>query len=170
MEDLSEISELASGQPAFGHLQPTVDPTAFLKTWRINSTIAKATRCLLAQLDPKSFITGAPVDLSDTLAAYDAREFHHIYPKAYLGGQGIPFHEANVIANICMLTASDNNAVSDRAPQDYYPEIPAEILTDVFDRALVPAEDRRGSRVYADFIKARAAALAKKASDLIQNG
>ena len=170
MEDLSRMKELASGKTAFETLQPTVDSTVFLKTWRINSTVAKAAICLLAQLDPKSFFTGASVDLSDTLAAYNAREFHHIYPKAYLGGQGIPFHEANVIANICMLTASDNNTISDRAPQDYFPEIPVGIRTDAFDRALVPTEYRTGTRVYADFIKARAAALAEKASDLIQNG
>lgn len=79
-----------------------------------------------------------------------------------MGGQGIPFHEANVIANICMLTSSDNNTISDRAPQDYFPEIPVGIRTDVFDRALVPTEDRAGTRVYADFIKARAVALADK--------
>ena len=162
MEDLSKMKELAAGKPVFDPLQPTVDSTVFLKTWRINSTIAKAAICLLAQLDPKSFFTGTSVDLSDTLAAYNAREFHHIYPKAYLGGQGIPFHEANVIANICMLTSSDNNTISDRAPQDYFPEIPVGIRTDVFDRALVPTEDRAGTRVYADFIKARAVALADK--------
>jgi len=170
MEDLSKMKELASGKAIFDSLQPTVDSTLFLKTWRINSTIAKAAICLLAQLDPKSFFTGTPVDLADTLAAYNAREFHHIYPKSYLGGQGIPLHEANVIANICMLTASDNNTISDRAPHDYLPEIPAGIRTDVLDRALVPSEDRAGTRVYADFIKARAVALASKASDLIQNG
>jgi len=170
MEDLSKMKELASGTPVFEDLQATVDFQVFLKTWRINSTIAKATICLLAQLDPKSFLTGTPVDLSDTLAAYNAREFHHIYPKAYLGAQGIPFHEANMIANICMLTSSDNNAISDRAPQDYFPEIPAGICADVFDRALVSAEDRGGTRVYADFINARAHALAAKASDLIKNG
>lgn len=170
MEDLAKMKDLASGKTAFDALSPTVDPAAFLKTWRINSTIAKAAICLLAQLDPKSFFTGAPVDLSDALAAYNAREFHHIYPKAYLGGQGIPFHESNVIANICMLTAADNNTISDRAPSAYFPDIPVDIRADVFDRALVPAEDRSGTRVYADFVKARASALATKASDLIQNG
>lgn len=170
MEDLSGMKDLASGKPAFDSLDPKLDDTAFLKTWRINSTIAKAAICLLAQLDPKSFFTGAPVDLNDALAAYNAREFHHIYPKAYLGAQGIPFHEANVIANICMLTASDNNSISDRAPQDYFFEIPSEIRADVFDRALIPTEDRAGTRVYADFVKSRAAALAEKASNLIVNG
>jgi hypothetical protein len=100
MEDVSKMIELASGKPVFDKLSSSVDPSTFLRTWRINSTAAKAAICLLAQLDPKSFLSGAPVDLSDALSAYNAREFHHIYPKAYLGTQGIQFHEANVIANI----------------------------------------------------------------------
>jgi hypothetical protein len=169
-EDLLKMKALAAGGAAFDFPQAPLDPGLFLKTWRINSTAAKAAICLLAQCEPKSFFTGAPVDLDDTLASYNAREFHHIYPKAHLGAQGISFHEANVIANICMLTNSDNNLISDRAPQDYFPEIPAGTRTDVFDRALVPVEDRSGTRVYADFVKARASALAAKAAQLIQNG
>jgi len=170
MEDLARMVELASGEPAFDKLGLFVDPTTFLKTWRINSTAAKAAICLLAQLEPKSFMSGTPVDLSDALSAYNAREFHHIYPKGYLGTQGIHFHEANVIANICMLTASDNKEISDGNPLDYFPKIPAEIRDDVLSRALVPQEFRGGSRPYSDFIKKRAIGLALKASNLINAG
>ena len=170
MEDLEKMKELASGQPIFDGLPATVDHSVFLKTWRINSTSAKAAICLLAQQNPKSFFTDTPIDLSDTLSAYNAREFHHIYPKAYLGSQGIPFHEANVIANICMLSAADNNAISDRDPREYFTEIPDTIRDEVLNLALVPVEDRTGARVYADFINARALALAQAAEKLIQNG
>jgi len=69
-----------------------------------------------------------------------------------------------------MLSAADNNAISDRAPQDYFADIPQGIRDDVFDRALIPAADRTGAAVYADFIKARAVLLAGKASQLIQQG
>jgi hypothetical protein len=101
------------------------------------------------------------------LSAYNAREFHHIYPKAYLGKQGSHFHEANVIANICMITAADNKDISDSNPVDYFPKIPMAIRSDIFDRALVPPEFRDGSKVYVDFVKARAALLAKRAEALI---
>jgi hypothetical protein len=170
MEDLEKMKELSSGNPVFDNLDAAVDPSIFMKTWRINSTIAKAAICLMAQLDPRSFYTGAPVDLSDTLSAYNARQFHHIYPKAYLGVQGIPFHEANVIANICMLTAADNIAISDRNPSDYFLAISEDFRSEVLDRALVPPEDRAGSRLYADFVAARATVLASEAGALIQNG
>jgi len=170
MEDLSRMMDLASGKPAFDKLASIVDASTFQKTWRINSTVAKAAICLLAQLEPKSFLSGAPVDLSDALSAYNAREFHHIYPKAYLQTQGIHFHEANIVANICMLTSSDNKEISDSNPVDYFPKIPATIRDDVFDRALVPPAFRNGSRLYADFVKARSEHLAQKAGELIQAG
>ncbi len=169
-EDLARMAELGAGKQAFDKLSTTVDPEIFLKTWRINSTAAKAAICLLAQSNPKSFLTGAPVDLSEALSAYNAREFHHIYPKGYLGNQGIHFHEANIIANICMLTASDNKQISDTNPAEYFPKIPSQIREEVFTRALVPAEFWGGSKVYADFIKARAYLLAREASALIQAG
>jgi hypothetical protein len=170
LEDLGKMKELAGGAAVFDGLKATVDPEIFLKTWRINSTVAKAAICLLAQYDPQSFLGGAQVDLSDTLAAYNAREFHHIYPKGYLANQGIGFHEANVIANICLLTSSDNNTISDQAPEDYFQQVPKNIRGNVFDRALIPGEFQDGTKAYADFIRARAKLLAQRAEDRIQKG
>jgi hypothetical protein len=170
LEDPKRMKDLAAGKPVFDGLSASVDATIFFKTWRINSTVAKAAICLLAQLEPRSLITGTPVDLSDTLSAYNAREFHHIYPKAYLASQGIPFHESNVVVNICMLTAADNNEISDGDPREYFARIPPNILENVCDRALIPTGFRDGSKPYADFVDARGRALADKASDLIKNG
>lgn len=169
-EDLLKMKELASGQPVFDELNATVDPTMFRKGWRINSTVAKSTICLLAQLDPLSMLSGKAVDLSDTLSAYNAREFHHIYPKGHLGSQGIQFHEANVVANICMLTSSDNNQISDEDPRNYFAQIHSSVRDSVFERALIPVEFRDGSKPYDDFLVARAAALASKAQELIRKG
>lgn len=170
MEDLAKMKTLASGTDPFASLSARVAPDLFKKTWRINSTVAKATICLLAQKQPKSFLCGAPIDLSTTLSAYNSRQFHHIYPKAYLGANGIGFHEANVIANICMLTASDNNSISDKAPHIYFPGIDTAYKADVFDRALVPAEMRNGDKPFSDFVDSRAALLAHSAEHLIQRG
>jgi len=170
MEDLAEMRKLAAKEPAFEQLKASVQPNIFKKTWRINSTVAKATICLLAQYDPRSFLSGAPVDLGQTLGAYNAREFHHIYPKAFLASQGIPFHESNVVANVCMLTSSDNNAISDSDPRAYFGEISPKIKDDVFAAALVPPEFRDGTKPYADFVTVRAALLASKAEELILHG
>lgn len=169
-EDLDSMLGLAAGKDMFENLQATIPPSLFTKTWRINSTAAKATICLLAQLDPRSFPSDAPIDLGATLAAYNAREFHHIYPKSFLAKQGILFHQSNVISNICMLTASDNNSISDQDPKDYFPRIDAVVKERAFRRALVPREFWDGARPYADFMTARAALLSKVAEELIATG
>lgn len=170
MADLEAMAALANGDSPFEKLDAPVDPQLFRRTWRINSAAAKATICMLAQRQPKSFLTGTPVDLGTSLAAYNAREFHHIYPKAFLAAQSIPFHEANVIANVCMLTAQDNKTISDRDPALYFPEIPASIRNVVFDAALIQGEFRSGAKPYATFVEARASALAEEARTLIVNG
>jgi len=170
MADLEGMQQLANGEAVFDALEATIDTSLFKKTWRINSTAAKAAICLLAQYEPRSFLTGAAVDLSDAMAAYNAREFHHIYPKAFLADLGIGFHEANVIANICLLTSGDNKAISDRNPSDYFAEIPAEHKSKVFCAAFIPNETADGSKPFSEFLNLRAKALATAASDLIAKG
>lgn len=45
-----------------------------------------------------------------------------IYPKAYLKRIASP-GEHNSLANICMLAASESNAISDDDPTDYLPRL-----------------------------------------------
>ena len=170
MDDIWGMWLLAHGKPSFGTLHADVDPSLFKKTWRINSTAAKAAICLFAQYSPRSFLSGHAVDLSTTMAAYNAREFHHIYPKAYLAGQGITFHEANIIANVCMLTSSDNRLISDRNPAQYFEDIALDQVESIFTSALIPIEVSDGSKPYAEFVNRRASFLAAAANRLIQNG
>jgi hypothetical protein len=170
MDDLDHMRALANGEDAFDSLSALVDPGLFKKTWRINSTAAKAAICLLAQHSPRSPLSGATVDLGTTMAAYNAREFHHIYPKAYLADLGIPFHESNVIANVCFSTSSDNREISDSDPQEYMAKIPAEDKPQIAASAVLPLDAMDGSLAYADFIQRRAMMLADAATRLIKTG
>lgn len=169
-EDLAMMKQLAADSKSFGLGNVKADPQLFTKTWRINSTAAKASICMLAQLHPKSFFSGSAVNLSAALEAYNAREFHHIYPKAYLSSLGIPFHQANVIANICMISSSDNKTISDRPPSVYFSDIPDKIRDDVFARARIPEAARNGGQEFTNFIKERSEYLAELASKLIADG
>lgn len=170
LADLENMRQLAAGKPVFDLLDAAVDTALFKKTWRINSTAAKATICLLAQYNPRSFLTGATVDLGDTMSAYNAREFHHIYPKGFLANLGIGFHEANVIANVCLLTSSDNRTITDRDPAEYFASIPDGFKTQIFSSALIPQEAAGGSKPFAEFLNLRANALAVAAKKLIKDG
>lgn len=170
LEDLKRMETFEKDPDIFSGLEAKVDPEVFMKTWRINSTIAKAAICLLAQAQPRTFLSGALVDLGTVMSAYNAREFHHIYPKAFLATQGIPFHQSNIIANVCLLTSSDNRTISDKSPATYMPLISTGERNSIADGALVPRNMLDGASTYADFIKARAALLAEKAQMLVRIG
>lgn len=170
VEDLKRMDAFATDMTVFLALDAKVDSDAFRKTWRINSTMAKATICVLAQAEPRSFLTAAVVDLGSVMSAYNAREFHHVYPKAFLATQGIPFHQSNIIANVCLLTSADNRKISDENPATYMSKIPTAHLHPIADGALIPRDMLDGSKTYADFINARAKLLAAKAETLIKTG
>lgn len=170
LEDLKRMEQFASDSSVFSSLDAKIDPEVFMKTWRINSTIAKAAICMLAQAQPRSFLSGALVDLGTVMSAYNAREFHHIYPKAFLATQGIPFHQSNIIANVCLLTSADNRSISDENPANYMMRIPTAQRDGIADGALIPRTMLDGSKTYADFAKERAKRLSDAAHSLIRIG
>ena len=170
LEDLGKINEVAAGENPFDATPPSVKSDLFSSTWRINSTAAKAALCLMAQLKPRSFLTGSEVDLGSVLSAYNARQFHHIYPKAHLAAKGIGFHEANVISNICFLSASENNTISDKDPKDYFKDIPDEHKEEIFEAALIPDNAREGLLPFDEFVSLRKDKLVEIGQKLIQDG
>lgn len=168
MEDIDSMHDLANGKPVFESFNAEVPPSLFMKTWRINSTAAKATICLLAQYAPRSFLSNSLVDLSTAMSAYNAREFHHVYPKAFLNYQGIKFSESNIIANVCFLSQADNRSISDSSPADYMPKIDTALRASIAASSLLPVAAMDGSMNYADFIKMRAELLVEAARKLIK--
>jgi len=170
LEDLEKFKQLLNDETPFDNTSVTVKPELFNSSWRINSTAAKAALCLMAQLRPKSFLTGAEVDLGSVLSDYNARQFHHIYPKAHLSNKGITFHEANIISNICFLSATENNQISDSDPKDYFKKIPNALAKSIFDGAAIPQEAHSGNLDFKNFITLRANVLAKIGQKLVDDG
>tara|TARA_R110002096_G_scaffold65831_1_gene160166 strand:+ start:929 stop:2500 length:1572 start_codon:yes stop_codon:yes gene_type:complete len=170
LEDLGKIRKIYEGESPFDGSCPSVKSDLFDSTWRINSTAAKAALCLMAQLRPRSFLTGSEVDLGTVLSAYNARQFHHIYPKAHLAAKGIAFHEANVISNICFLSAAENNSISDRDPASYFKDIPDFHKNDIFTAALIPDEARNGKLPFKKFVTLRTEKLIEVGQRLMESG
>ncbi|CAN7603057.1 DUF262 domain-containing protein [Variovorax paradoxus] len=168
VEDLKAMVELANGNAPFDGIKGGIEAALFKRAWRINSTIAKATICMLAQHSPRSFLSNNLVDLSSAMSAYNSREFHHVYPKAWLATQGIGFHESNIIANVCFLSQADNRAISDQAPAIYMPKIDSALKPAIATAALLPPGSLNGSWPYNDFIADRAGLLAQAANKLIE--
>jgi hypothetical protein len=118
---------------------------------------------LLAQEKPKSFISGAPVDLAATLKDSNRTEFHHLMPRSFLKSSDQLKPSENVLANFAFLSRSDNRAIGGVAPSIYLDKIGGS-LEDVLSSALCP--DVLFSDNYSQFIAIRKGMLAEKAAKL----
>lgn len=68
--------------------------------------------------------TGLPLK-SGLLGKMNHLEVHHIFPKAQLNRRNFKKAEVNAVANYCFLTKDTNLKISDRLPEEYFPEIEA---------------------------------------------
>jgi hypothetical protein len=70
--------------------------------------------------------SGLPLKAS-MLGKMNKLEVHHIFPKAqlYKHKQNYSRPEVNALANFCFLTKETNLIISDRLPEEYFPEIEA---------------------------------------------
>lgn len=68
--------------------------------------------------------TGLPLK-ANLLGKMSRLEVHHIFPKAQLYKRKHKRPEVNALANFCFLTKDTNLDISDRLPEEYFPEIEA---------------------------------------------
>lgn len=152
-----------SGEPSlFG--EPLSGDQLQKSGFRSSNSRSRAFILALASRNPRNLTNGAAIDATEALSQFNKKQFHHIHPKAFLKRQGTQEDE-NVLANICMLAAAENNAVSDADPRSY---IPAAIsrhgggAADVLGSNLMPlpANLDYSSVSYVDFIRARGEVIA----------
>ena len=97
--------------------------------FRKNNSRSRAFVLALAKQVPRNLTNGNTIDTSDALSVYNKKQFHHIFPEAYLKRQN-PSLERSYILNICMLAASENNLISDDDPQVYLPRYISHLATE----------------------------------------
>ncbi len=81
----------------------------------------KALLCIMAHHQPKSFIDGSIVRISnDWLKQANSRNYHHYFPRAYLRKMGLGDDKSNHIANITIVDDFLNKReIKAKAPSDY---------------------------------------------------
>ena len=96
------------------------------RTFRGNTSLSKLLGLLLAQNDPRDLVTGQKVTLKEALAWQNSKEYHHIFPKAYLKGKFEP-SAINCLANFALLSSVSNKKISDAKPSTYFVECQNEL-------------------------------------------
>jgi hypothetical protein len=126
--DIGEILKLRQGaDSALGDFPAGVGPDFFLQnTFKIDSVNTKTFVLTLASRVPRTFISGAPINLEDVLRDYNRNEFHHIFPRAFLKLGTDTTLDPNALANFCFLSRSDNGQLGGDAPSVYRTKMPSE--------------------------------------------
>jgi hypothetical protein len=170
--DLAEVQNLKAGKPhKLGDFDISLDTSFFLKNSFRMSTVATNTFIiLLAQEKPLNFIQGTNISLEKVLSQGNRKEFHHIFPKAYLESlKKYKDEQINCLANFSLLARTDNNKIRNQPPSKYRTEMPAD--AQIFQKIIVthfcPVNTFTDDD-YDSFLALRSELLLQKAKELSQ--
>ena len=105
--------------------------------------------------------TGLPLK-AEMLGKMSALEVHHIFPSSRLYDQEYSRAEVNALANFCFLTKDTNLSISNRLPEEYFPEIEAKHPGALASQWIPMDPARWKIDNYRDFLEARKALLAEE--------
>jgi hypothetical protein len=107
------------------------------KDFRKGTAITHAYVALLASSRPLGLRDGAPIDVEGSLAWENQREFHHIFPRAYLASCSDELKKRQSdIANIVLLPSGPNKEISSERPSVYMSKLRDKHGEAEFDRIL----------------------------------
>ncbi|MFN7935740.1 MAG: hypothetical protein U0R19_20595 [Bryobacteraceae bacterium] len=174
---VSRDLEIVAGYVLAGHGEveqfgAVPQPTEWSKTqFKSNVARSRAFILALAAAAPRNLPNGMNVDVQHALSSYNKKEYHHVFPRAYLKaiGEG---DSANVLGNIVMLTSASNKAISDNPPSKYVPPLSASLGSNcdaVFRSNLLPTPSDFDYRKapYTDFLAERGKLLTAHVTKLI---
>ena len=90
--------------------------------WSLGARFYPVLYLLTRMGEAKDWGTGLPLK-AGMLGKMNRLEVHHIFPKSQLYKRKYKRPEVNALANFCFLTKDTNLDISNRLPQDYFPEI-----------------------------------------------
>ncbi len=90
--------------------------------WSLGARFYPVLYMLTRMGEARDWGTGLPLKAS-LLGPENKLEVHHIFPKAQLYKHGYKKAKINALANFCFLTKDTNLSISDRLPEEYFPEV-----------------------------------------------
>lgn len=176
-EDAKKLKGMLAGEAVSFDYVSTATPEEVERTsmTATSSALRNAVLCLLTMRQPRNFKDGSKINLkNDFFSDLKQPERHHIFPAAYLRGQGILAKDVHRVANFCFIPADLNKEISAKAPADYMaayqtnnPHFAEDIATH-----LIPIDSN--SPVWTNdfdaYIKARSIVLSEALNGMIEHG
>ena len=139
--DIERVAELKDGNlNAFDEYHYNVNEAALKNTkFSKANPLTRALLLLMAQSSPLDLIKNQKVDLGKSLARYNRKEYHHVFPQSFLKGRAVSRDDIFCVLNFCFLPADSNKAISKKAPSDYFFSlIPEEHFSEILTSNLLP--------------------------------
>ncbi|HEY5463224.1 MAG TPA: DUF262 domain-containing protein [Hanamia sp.] len=120
--------------------------------------LTRALLLLMAQKRPLDLIKNSRIDIAQSLSKYNRKQYHHIFPNAFLKKQGFPSGKIFSLANFCFLPADSNKKISKKSPSNYFFSlIPQDNFNNILSSNLIPlTKDLYSTDNYNDFLEKRA--------------
>lgn len=172
-KDINDCSKLINGitddifQIEYNPTVSKIMRTEFKKGTAFSNSII----CLLASKNPRNLITGTRIDISKALSNYNRKEFHHIFPVAYMKRKMVT-NSVNSVCNIVILSSSENKTISSKAPSKYFQQIEISLgdeYKNVLESNFIPTDDISGIKEddYDFFLENRAEIILDEIKKLI---
>lgn len=120
--------------------------------------LTRALLLLMAQKGPLDLVKNTKIDIAQSLSKYNRKQYHHIFPNAFLKKQGFPPNKIFSLTNFCFLPADSNKKISKKSPSDYFFSIiPQDSFNDILNSNLIPlTKELYEKDNYNDFLAKRA--------------
>ncbi len=168
--DIAFMAKVAAGTAADANeYSHTVTPQLLIdQKFSKSNNYARALLLLLAQKVPLDLVTHTRIDINRALSQYNRKEYHHIFPQAFLKERKVPVEKISSLSNFCMLSADSNRKISKKAPSAYVPEyIPDMQYKPVLESNLMPLnKDIYNTDNYDEFLRKRAELIVQTVDQL----
>ena len=171
--DLTGVREFAEGRAEeleVAAVQPGINIWR-ARQFRTNNAHSKMLGLMLSHNGALDLLTGQKLTLSRSLAWSNNREYHHIFPQAYLKRTGVIPKAINCLANFALLSSSSNKTIKDSSPSAYF-RLCEQDLGDQFNEVIAAnlisdeALDAALNNDFERFIEARSLTLQDRANTL----
>lgn len=139
--DIERLKELAAGDlDAFSDYQYTVTESVLKNTkFSKANPITRAFLLLVAKQCPMDLVKNQRIDIGNSLAQYNRKEYHHVFPHSFLKERGVSHDNIFCVLNFCFLSSDSNKVISKKSPSDYFFNlVPDNDFNDILISNLLP--------------------------------
>jgi hypothetical protein len=158
--DIQRMIEIRNNNFAeVNNIKYTVAKNELIETkFSKGNPLTRALLLLMAQHAPLDLVKNSKVDITKSLSEYNRKQYHHIFPNAFLKKQGFPQAKIFSVTNFCFLPADSNKKISSKKPSEYFFNlVPQDDFNEILASNLIPIKKELfQTDNYNDFLEKRA--------------